>query len=83
MKHNNNHLEESCTAEDGVVAAVWNTGGCVGVNEGLVHASEDPLGHGPVEVSLAGVEAVHLGVASLPELLTHHSCPTGHVENLS
>ena len=78
-----NHLEEACTAEYGVVAAVRNTGGSVGINEGLVHLPEDPLGHGPVEVALTGVEAVHLGVASIFQLLSNNTCSASYIKNLN
>ena len=76
------HLEESCAAEYGVVAAVRNAGGSVGVDEGLVHPPEDPLGHGPVKVALAGVKAIHLVIASVPQLLANNPCSTGNVKDL-
>ena len=78
-----NHLEEACTAEYGVVAAVRNTGGSVGINEGLVHLPEDPLGHGPVEVALTRVEAVHLGVASIFQLLPNNTCSASYIKDLN
>ena len=76
------HLEESCTAEYGVVAAVRNAGGSVGVDKGLVHPPEDPLGHGPVKVALTGVEAIHLVIASIPQLLANNPCSTSNIKDL-
>ena len=76
------YLEEPCTTKQGIVGVVRDVGWNIRVYVCSENLPEYSFRHCSIEITLRGVQTVHIVVAGLPELPPHHPSSTGDVQDL-